>query len=156
MVTLVETVSAAGQSLSSLIIYNGKAQYLGWYTNLTEKESNYKFSYSPKGWIHDRLALIWLKLIFEPETATVAGETRLLIIDGHGSHPTYAFVKFSVKHNILLLCLPSHSTYLLLPLDVGLFSPCQHFYGLDVDNHIRSGGKTGEGIKKATFFGLCY
>lgn len=147
LVTVVETVSATRQSLSPLIIYRGKAQYLGWYTNLTEKESNYKFSYSPKGWIDDRLALLWLESIFEPQTATVVGETRLLIIDGHGSRITYTFVKFCVEHNILVLCLPSHSTHLLQPLDVGLFSPYQHFYGLAVDNHMRSGNETGEGIK---------
>ena len=153
LVTVVGTISAARQSLSPLIIYRRKALYLGWYTNLTEKESNYKFSYSPKGWIDDRLALLWLETIFEPQTATVAGDTRLLIIDGHGSHITYAFVKFCVEHSILLL-LPSPSTHLLQPLDVGLFSPYQHFYGLAVDNHMRSGRKTGDGIKKAIF--LCF
>jgi len=84
----------------------------------------------------------------------VAGDTRPLIIDGHGSHITYAFVKFCVEHSILLLCLPSHSTHLLQPLDVGLFSPYHHFYGLAVDNHMRSGRQTGDGIKKAIF--LCF
>jgi len=155
-----KTISAAGQSLSPLIIYRGKAQaqYLGSYKSLTAKESNYKFSYSPEGWIDDRLALLWLETIFEPQTATVARDTRLLIVDGHGSHITYAFVKFCVEHCILLLssCLPSHSIplRLLQPLDVGLFSPYQHFYGLAMDNHMRSGRKTGDEIKKAIF--LCF
>jgi len=72
-------------------------------------------------------------------------------MDGHGSHITYGFVKFCMKHNILLLCLPSHSTHLLQPLDIGLLSPYQHFYRLAVDNHMRSRRKTRDEIKKAIF-----
>ena len=102
-------------------------------------------------WIDSQLALFWLESIFGPLTATVVGVTRLLIIDRPGSHITYAFVKFCAEYNILLLCLPSHSTHLLPPLDIGLFSPYQPFYGLAVDNHICSRRKTIDGIKKAMF-----
>ena len=75
---------------------------------------------------------------------------RLLIFDGHWSHITFPFIQFCVDHDIHLLCLPAHSTDLLQPLDVGLFSPYQHFYGLAVDKHLRS-GQSLEGIKKAVF-----
>ncbi|RPA89855.1 hypothetical protein L873DRAFT_1720237, partial [Choiromyces venosus 120613-1] len=75
----------------------------------------------------------------------------LFIIDGHSSHITHAFVKFYIEHNIILLYLPSYCTHFLQPLDVGLFSPYDYFYGLAIDNHMWSGWKTGDGIKKAIF-----
>lgn len=151
LVTVVESISAAGQLLSPLVVNKGKGHYLGWYKNLTDKERDYKFSYSPRGWIDDCLAMMWLENVFEPETSAVVGPLpRLLIVDGHGSHITYQFIEYCIKHNILLFCLPSHSTHLLQPLDVGLFSPYQHFYGRAVDDYMRS-GQNRHGIKKSLF-----
>ena len=45
------------------------------------------------------------------------------ILDGHASHFSWEFLSFCLEHNMLVLCLPPHSTHILQPLDVGLFSP---------------------------------
>ena len=49
------------------------------------------------------------------------GEYRILIVDGHASHVSNEFIRFTHEHKIVCLCLPAHSTYLLQPLDVGVF-----------------------------------
>ena len=41
-----------------------------------------------------------------------------------------------------LFCLPPHSTRLLKPLDVGLFGPLQHYYGIGIDEHFRGHGES--------------
>ena len=38
--------------------------------------------------------------------------------------------------------LPLHSTHLLQLLDVGLFRPLQHFYGIGIDEHFRDYGES--------------
>ena len=48
---------------------------------------------------------------------------RLLILDGHNSHGTYRFCKFAADHQIIVICLPSHTTHALQPCDVGVFGP---------------------------------
>ena len=48
---------------------------------------------------------------------------RLLILDGHNSHCTYQFCSFAEKNKIIILCLPSHTTHILQPCDVGVFGP---------------------------------
>ncbi|KAF9220292.1 hypothetical protein BS17DRAFT_715149, partial [Gyrodon lividus] len=40
--------------------------------------------------------------------------------DDHNSHGTYKFYKFTADHHIIILCLPSHTTHVLQPLDVGI------------------------------------
>ena len=151
LVTVIETVGADGSVLLPFVINKGAAHYMGWYKNLMEKEKAYRFSYSPKGWTDDQLALEWLQQVFLPETQLKWGDLpHLLIFDGHGSHITFEFVSKCFSHNVLLLCLPAHSTHLLQPLDVGLFSPYQHFYGLAVDNHMHSGQNITR-IKKSIF-----
>ena len=149
---MIETVSGSGIALSPFIINKGKGHYLGWYRNLTEAERTYHFSYSPKGWTDNDLAMRWLRDLFDPESALIAGvnQPRLLILDGHGSHNSFEFIQYCIDTGIHLICLPAHSSHLLQPLDVCLFSPYQHFYALAVDNHIRS-GQSQEGIRKAVF-----
>lgn len=44
-------------------------------------------------------------------------------MDGHNSHTTYKLCNFAAKHNIIILCLPPHTTHRLQPCDVGVFGP---------------------------------
>jgi len=151
LVTVIEAVGGDGSAMSLFVINKGAGHYMGWYKNLTEKEGKYQFSYSPKGWTDDQLALEWLRKVFLPESQRRCGDLpRLLIFDGHGSHITFDFISLCFSNNILLLCLPPHSTHLLQPLDVGLFGPYQHFYGIAVDTYIRSGQNLMR-IKKSIF-----
>jgi len=47
----------------------------------------------------------------------------MLIFDGHASHITSKAITFYEEKKIVLLCLPSHSTHLLQPFNVSVFSP---------------------------------
>jgi len=64
---------------------------------------------------------------------------RLLILDGHTSHFNWRFFDYCLNVKIIPFCLPAHSTHLLQPLDVGLFSPLQRHYGNGLDEFIRKG-----------------
>jgi hypothetical protein len=57
----------------------------------------------------DTLNFLWLTTIFEEATSgRNRGVYRLLILDGHGSHPTPEFDLFYKEHNIISLCMPPH------------------------------------------------
>ena len=58
---------------------------------------------------------------------------RLLILDGHNSHCTYKFCKFAEQHDILIICLPSHTTHVLQPCDVGVFGPLSTYWKAQVN-----------------------
>lgn len=55
-------------------------------------------------------------------------ESRLLILDGHGSHITEDFLWECYDNNIFLLFLPPHASHVLQPLDVAVFGPLKHIY----------------------------
>ena len=57
------------------------------------------------------------------------GGYLLLIIDGHESHCSIEFQDLCKEKNIILLCMPPHSSYLLQPLNVACFSPLKRKYG---------------------------
>ena len=63
---------------------------------------------------------------------------RCLIVDGHSSHVEWRVVKYALAHNIHMICLPSKSTHLLQPLDVGCFSLLQTTYEHNLCTWVRT------------------
>ena len=148
LLTAMEAVAANGYVYTPMIIAKGKTHRYGWYDNLRE-DMDMRFAYSPKGWTDNALGLWWLTNIYDPESRRQCPQgTRLLILDGHTSHVDYDFVEYAEENNIILFCLPPHSTHLLQPLDVGLFSPLQRYYSNALENWFLS---TGQGINRSTF-----
>lgn len=71
--------------------------------------------------------------------ANTTGEYCLLVLDDHGSHLTPRFDEICSHNNIIPICMPSHSSHLLQPLDVGCASPLKWAYGRFVENKMRLG-----------------
>ena len=75
------------------------------------------------------MAVEWLKKIFIPWTQpSRPQEKRLLIMDGHRSHETTDFMFLCLQHNIYLLYLPAHTSHILQPLDLSVFSSLKRSY----------------------------
>lgn len=52
---------------------------------------------------------------------------RLLAIDGFSGHLSFECIKYCIQSDIIICILPSHSTHLMQPLDVGVFQPLKNF-----------------------------
>jgi uncharacterized protein YaaR (DUF327 family) len=74
------------------------------------------------------LALQWIRLFHQTTKTSQKGTYRMLICDQFASHLTYEFVKFCEDQQIILFFLPPHSSHLLQPLDVGVFSAYKHWH----------------------------
>lgn len=106
---------------SPLIILSSRQALLRWFDHLNDE----RIAISDTGFINDQLVYQWIKY-FRRATRDSVGPYRLLLCDGFGSHLTYEVVKFCEKNRILLFFLPAHSSYLLEPLDVGVFHIYKH------------------------------
>ena len=94
---------------------------------------------SENGWTDDQIGYEWIQHFDKHTKACTKGTVRLLIMDGHGSHHSGRFEEFCKQHSILTLCLPSHSSHLLQPLDVSCFGPLKASYGKEVEKKMRLG-----------------
>jgi hypothetical protein len=142
LVTVWEGVSAAGFVCPPLIIYKGVHHQVGWHADSDKVPKDWLFATSPKGWTDSELGRVWLERCFDIPTRQILTsplQYRLLILDGHESHVQWEFIEYCLKNRIIALCLQPHSTYLLQPLDVGLFSPFNHYYGKEVDDRVQMG-----------------
>ena len=58
----------------------------------------------------------------------VAGRPVLLMLDGHSSHYQPDLVRFAKEHEIILFCLPPHTTHESQPLDTTVFGPLKQHW----------------------------
>lgn len=56
----------------------------------------------------------------------------MLIFDGFESHLSLDLIEFCLNHKIIPFCHPAHTSHILQPLDVGVFSAVQMYYGQEV------------------------
>ena len=68
------------------------------------------------------------------------GEYRLLLVDGHNSHYTVAFLLYAREHLIVVLCYIPHSTHIFQGLDVIIFSPLNKMIGEEWGKWLRKNG----------------
>ncbi|RPB05469.1 CENP-B protein, partial [Choiromyces venosus 120613-1] len=63
----------------------------------------------------------------------------MLVLDGHSSHVNnIQFIEYYIAKNIHLICLPAHTTHILQPLDVGIFSPLATNYQNELEDFLRN------------------
>lgn len=66
MITVLETVSAAGGLLLPMVIYKGQAHLEGWHA-FTKRDGTH-FPRSKKGWTSRVIGMYYLMMLFEPNT----------------------------------------------------------------------------------------
>ena len=136
-VTVIETICASGRALPPYIIFKGKKFMARWFDDLPKQ---WALNVSPRGWTSNDIGLDWLQKHFIPHTTSqTKGKYRLLVLDGHDSHLTAKFDQICKDNNIIPICMPSHASHLLQPLDVGCFAVLKKFYGTEVAEYMRLG-----------------
>lgn len=124
-ISLVACCSAEGRFLPPVLIMKGvnkKAEFSDGLPNGSEVYMNKKSSY-----INSELFLRWFKEQFIPKKPKT-GKT-LLILDGHTSHSnSIDLLDLANENDVIILCLPSHTTQALQPLDRSFFKPLKTFY----------------------------
>ncbi|CAF1655586.1 unnamed protein product [Rotaria magnacalcarata] len=116
--TVLLTTSADGTCLPPYIICKSLRLYDQWCPKNVISGAVYNGTES--GWIDENCFYEYLSKSFIPKTHHIA-RPLLLILDNHSTHLSIRTAKLAIKHNVHILCLPSHSTHLLQPLDVYTF-----------------------------------
>jgi hypothetical protein len=126
--SILECISATGRVLTPLVIFKGLSVQHQWFPTELDFLADWAFEASERGWTSDSIAVKWLQEIFIPQTKPKKPGKRLLVVDGHGSHCTDDFLYECYRNNIYLLFLPPHTSHVLQPLDISIFSPVKTYY----------------------------
>ncbi|THU98481.1 DDE-domain-containing protein, partial [Dendrothele bispora CBS 962.96] len=124
LVTIIDCVCADGTSeILPCFVFSGVKKAEEWF-NVDDK---ILIASSTNGWTDDEIGFEWFKRVFVPQAKAknTSGKPILLIYDGHGSHTLESWAKHGFENDVVLYCLPPHTTHRLQPLDVGCFGPLQ-------------------------------
>lgn len=152
--SVLETVNAIGEVIPPFIVWANQVHCVGFYA---DDDRPATFSHSPSGYMDDKLGFDYISKHFDRYTARVesidlsksastsasasAGANvptsyRMLIVDGRSSHIAWPVVEYALNHQIILYCLPAHSTHLMQPLEVACFRPLARAYRATLQSFI--------------------
>ena len=146
-VTTLCAISAAGSVVPPLHIFAGKRFKID---PMKGCVPNVVMDKSDSGWINTDLFYNWLGGHFIKRTALI--RPLVLLIDGHSSHNDLETAKLCKKNDILLYCLPPHSSHITQPLDVGFYGPLKASWKKAVAKYALD--NIGQHVTKYTFAGV--
>ncbi len=122
-ITVVACCSAGGFCMPPMVIFDRKTLK----PELTIGEvPGTIYGLSGNGWIDSELFNFWfLKhfLLYAPPTRPI-----LLLMDGHSTHFNPVTIEYAAEHQIIMFCLPPHSSHCTQPLDKGCFGPLKQYW----------------------------
>jgi hypothetical protein len=127
LITLVECCSGSGHTIDPMVIIKGRV-HLEKYFTAKDMAERTLFGVSESGYTNSFLTLEWLKHFNNETKEKRLGNWRMLIFDGHGAHLSQEFIDYCWDSQIVPFQLPSHTTHLTQPLDVGVFAPYKHWH----------------------------
>jgi hypothetical protein len=116
--TVQNCCNASGYFMPPFIVYKAKNRLYNTWCSGGPQEAVY--TSSPSGWMEKDQFHQWLINMFVPQTKKIGG-CHILVLDGHNSHVTLRTVETCLANQIILICLPAHSSHILQPLDVGVY-----------------------------------
>jgi hypothetical protein len=138
--TSIECVNATGVILPPWLIYTGETILQSDIQPTMPGDWNH--THSATGYANEDIMLQWIEWFERYTRKSRQGRYRMLIFDGFSGQTEPKFIRFCELHDIVPYQLPSHSTHLLQPLDVGCFQPLKHFHGQAVSSAVRTGADT--------------
>lgn len=146
-ITVLAVCSASGRVLDPLIINQGAYFQQCWKAD--NALPNTFYGHSHNGWMTSQVMIDW----FEQFLELVQERPILLLFDGHLTHFSIDVVKKALDNQVILIKLPPHTTDLMQPLDVGMFSPLKKAWDKQLSEHTGFGGSKGT-IRRADFVNM--
>ena len=122
-ITVLVCANAAGSVVPPMVIFEGQRFNPEWSKG---EVPDTLYGMSEKGWTDQELFYYWLTEQFVkhiPPTQPV-----ILLVDGHSPHYEPESVRSAAEQDIIIFCLPPHSTHVAQPLDVSFFRPLKVYW----------------------------
>ncbi|CAF3053425.1 unnamed protein product [Rotaria sp. Silwood2] len=113
--TVLICASAIGECLPPYLIHRGVRLYDIWCPKNGFPGTRYNVS--PTGWVEEPIFFDWFSRQFLPAIKSIKRPV-ILIYDGHYTHISTRIIKMAMNNDVIIECLPPHTTTILQPLDL--------------------------------------
>ena len=117
-ITVIACVSAVGQVIPPFVIFDSKSLNQQWTTGEVPGSI---YGLSSSGWVDTELFKSWLKDHLLKYAVGI--RPLLLVLDEHSIHHQPELIKYAKSNDVILMCLPPHTTLESQPLDASVFKP---------------------------------
>lgn len=130
--TAINCICGDGYLVPPFLLIKGFVHVANWYT---ESDIPYDWVIKPtlNGWTNYDTGLDWLTHFKQHTRTRTVGAKRMLVLNSHESYISADPEAYCNQHNIVTISLPPHSSHLIQPLDVGIFSPLKRAYGAEIN-----------------------
>lgn len=84
------------------------------------------YGVSDSGWMDHELFALWFSSHFLQHA--ILSRPLLLLLDRHSSHYTLDLIQNAADHDVIIFCLPPHTTADTQPLDTSVFGPLKTYW----------------------------
>ena len=122
-ITILGCCSATGQAIPPMVVFSGKK----FNHELSKGEiPGTIYGTSDSGWMDQELFANWFTNHFLQHA--VSSRPLLLMLDGHSSHYTLDLIQSAADNDVVIFCLPPHTTADTQPLDTSCFGPLKAYW----------------------------
>ena len=151
-ITVLACCNAAGYVIPPFVIFDRKILK----AELTVGEvPETMYGLSNSGWIDSELFDAWFQnhfLSYAP-----ASRPLVLILDGHSSHFNPATLRRAAEEDIIMFCLPPHTSHKTQPLDKGCFGPLKVIWREECHTYLKkNSGKVITRFQFSEIFGKAW
>ncbi len=107
------------------------------------------YGVSETGWMTSELFLSYLQHLSAFASAKQIARPIVVYVDGHSTHITLQAAEYCSSQQIILYCLPAHSTHILQPCDVSFFGPMKSTWNSEAKQRLMD--HLGQNLTKKNF-----
>ena len=125
-ISLILSISAAGQKLKPYIIFKGAKSckiYHVLINNELVKKKLCEVSCNTNAWATQEIIINWINKIYVEKFKNVNLQNTLLLLDGATMHLSFEVIRYLVSLKIYYVFIPKGLTSILQPLDVSVTRP---------------------------------
>lgn len=134
---MIQGINAQGWRILPFIVVKAAYYLASWYLECNPPP-DWIIKPTENGWISNEIGLEWIQH-FDKYTAYRKNSIyRMLVIDGHSIYLSADFNRFCKEKKIIAISMPSHSSHILQPLDIGCFGPLKRAYSQQIEQLVKS------------------
>lgn len=118
--TVVSSIGDDGHTFAPTILYKGQRMQPGWIED-NNGVPDARYTVTESSFIQSSVFLDYLRDLRKQLDARGLQGKVALVLDGHASHTTFDAISLAISLDIDLFQLPSHTSHITQPLNVGTF-----------------------------------
>jgi hypothetical protein len=135
--TVIQGINAQAWCIPPFIVVKAVYHLANWYSEC-DLPPDWIIKPTDNGWTNNETGLEWIQHFDKHTAHRKSGIYRMLVMSGHSSHLSAGFDRFCKEKKIIAISVPSHSSHILQPLDVGYFGPLKRAYSQQIEQLVKS------------------